>query len=103
MLPNTGTPSAGQPVPVSGWQNGEELGRRPTRVTPFAPTTVPPGITSPPEPALYGRCSPCEGIVVPGGTKNSESAAKGPQVSPGPPGKLRTPGIAAKSKHVCAV
>jgi len=51
MLLNTGTPSGGQPVPVVGWQIGEEYGRRPTRV--IAGDDGPPA-TEETEP--YGKC-----------------------------------------------
>src|ERR1700678_2346032 len=61
MLLKTGTPSAGQPIPVKGWQFGDENGRVPTNVSPLGATvlnTVPPGMQFPPGPALYGRTKP---------------------------------------------
>jgi hypothetical protein len=46
MLEKTGTPSTGQPIPVSGWQKGDDQRRMPTRVIPLgakADTGVPLG------------------------------------------------------------
>src|ERR1700723_734616 len=63
ILLKTGTPSAGQPMPVKGWQFGDENGRVPTSVIPFGATvlkTVPPGIQFPPGPALYGSTNPVQ-------------------------------------------
>src|ERR1700735_5383267 len=106
MLLNTGTPSAGQPIPVKGWQFGEEKGLVPTSVIPFGATvlkTVPPGMQFPPDPALYGSTSPvqvgagtlngCVGgvkvgtttgapLLYVGGIKYSASAPTGPQPEP---------------------
>src|ERR1700761_9525774 len=91
MLLKTATPSLGQPTPVRGWQFGEEYCRKPTKVTPFAPTTVPAGKQLPPVPALYGSVRPEQavcgvpgaavycGITVPCGRKELESLSNGPQ------------------------
>ena len=66
MLLNTGTPSAGHPLPVNGWHSGEENGRKPTSVTPAGPSFVPAGIVSPPLPALYGSGNATGNTVPPG-------------------------------------
>src|SRR5580658_5864005 len=110
MLLNTGTPSAGQPVPVVGWQLGDEKGRVPTSVIPGPaagrvpagmqvglPPGVPPYGSTKPEHAMDGTWNgsggkldiPC-GMTVPGGMKYSVSALNGPQVVCAPPGPVRT-------------
>src|SRR5271156_1558768 len=103
MLLNTGTPSAGHPVPLAGWQFGEENGRVPTSVIPAGPT-VPAGpqVGFPPGVPPYGSTNPVQlidgtwkgsggnadipwGITVPPGMKYSVSALNGPQVVGTPP------------------
>src|SRR5271154_1141040 len=123
MLLNTGTWSDGQPVPVKGWQFGEENGRVPTNVRPFGatePKTVPPGMQFPPGPALYGSGSPVQvgAAVLNGcvrgvkvgittgvpllyvvGTKYGLSAPTGPHPDTWPVGSFAA--ICASSRHVC--
>src|ERR1700722_12449491 len=95
MLLKTETPSTGQPTLVNGSQLGEEYGRSPTRLMPFGPTTVPPGMNFPSLQALEGKCRPWPLIVVPPGMKKVLSSRNGPQVP--------APKVALRSKQLCGL
>src|SRR5437868_149226 len=94
ILEKTGTPSAGQPVPVIGLQFGDEYFRSPTSVIGLlvvAPVTTGVG--------PYGKCRPPGGKIYPDGMLYGTSAKNAPQ------DKLESEfktDIACRSRHVCA-